>query len=383
VSDTPLKTSRFEFIDLLRGWSVFVMIETHVFNAILRPELKDQDPFKVLTFINGLVAPSFLFCAGMAMAVTLQRKWDVYANFERPLWRYLVRLLFILVVGYSLHLPFFSLTRLRALDDPQAWLPFYQADILQTIAVSLMVLTFLAVAMRTASRFLWMTAILSTLVVFAAPLVRNLDYSGFSVWIRPYLTTQFKSQFPLFPWLAFLSSGTLVGFWFTAMKARGKERAFVNQLTLVALASIAGALVVEALPITIYPNHNFWKASPEFFFLRLGLVALALVLLWHYEDSRTVSPRSVFTLFGKESLIVYVVHLLIVYGYTYEFSFIRYFGPRMNYAECALAFLALTAAMWALAYIWHRVKAWNATAGKIIQAVVLAAIVVEFIVKST
>jgi uncharacterized membrane protein len=91
VSEPPQRSTRFEFIDLLRGWSVFVMIETHVFNAILLPELKDQTPFKILTFINGLVAPSFLFCAGMALAVTLQRKWDVYTNLQRPLWRYLFR----------------------------------------------------------------------------------------------------------------------------------------------------------------------------------------------------------------------------------------------------------------------------------------------------
>jgi hypothetical protein len=140
---------------------------------------------------------------------------------------------------------------------------------------------------------------------------------------------------------------------------------------------------VEALPFTLYPNHSFWRASPEFFFVRLGLVALALALLWHYEDKRTVSQRSVYTLFGKESLIVYVVHLLVVYGYTYEYSFIRYFGPRLNYGECALAFLSLTLGMWGLAYVWHRIKGWNATAGRIVQFAVLASIVLTFLLKST
>ncbi|HMD13095.1 MAG TPA: heparan-alpha-glucosaminide N-acetyltransferase domain-containing protein, partial [Bacteroidota bacterium] len=70
MNSLPQTSSRLEFIDLLRGWAVFVMIETHVFNALLLPQLKEETFFKILTFVNGLVAPSFLFCAGLALAIT-------------------------------------------------------------------------------------------------------------------------------------------------------------------------------------------------------------------------------------------------------------------------------------------------------------------------
>jgi len=46
------------------------MIETHVLNATLDSRLKLEIPFKILTFVNGLVAPSFLFCAGFAFAIS-------------------------------------------------------------------------------------------------------------------------------------------------------------------------------------------------------------------------------------------------------------------------------------------------------------------------
>ena len=376
-------TSRFEFIDLLRGWAVFVMIETHVVNAILLPELKEQPLFKALTFINGLVAPSFLFCAGMALALTLQRKWADYVNMKQPLGRYLIRLLFILVVGYSLHLPFFSLARLRALTDEQAWIPFYQVDILQTIASSLFFLTMLAVFTRRQTVFIWMATVISAIIIFSSPIIRQMDHTGLPVWFRPYLTTQFKSQFPLFPWMAFLSSGMLIGFWFLQMKTQGKERAFINQLLFFSFAAIGISCIAEILPLTIYPHHDFWRASPEFFFVRLGCVTLFLCLLWLYEQQHAVSSRSVFTLFGKESFIVYVVHLLVVYGYTYEWSFIRFFGPHMNYFECAGLFFVLVAAMWALAFVWHWMKQWNMRISKLVQFAALAAIVLTFIFKTT
>jgi uncharacterized membrane protein len=144
VPNTPALTSpssRFLFIDLLRGWAVFIMIETHVVNALLQVPLKERPTFAVLTFINGLVAPSFLFCAGFASAITLHCNWKAFVGLTRTLWRYILRVLFILIVGYSLHFPYFSLSRMASLHDEIAWISFLQVDILQTIAV--MVLQFL------------------------------------------------------------------------------------------------------------------------------------------------------------------------------------------------------------------------------------------------
>ena len=374
--------ARFEFIDLLRGWAVFVMIETHVFNALLTKELKDGGVFKILTFVNGLVAPAFLFCAGLALAVVLRRKWDDYIFLRKPFWRYLFRLLFILVVGYSLHLPFFSLSRLKEITDPNAWVPFFQADILQTIAISLFLLTLLVPIVRNRAILFWATAVLSLLVIFSSPVVRNFDYAAMAPWLSPYFTMQVKSQFPLFPWMAFLSAGTVIGLWFLGMKAAGRERSFVNQSLALSLAAIVISLIIEALPWTLYPNHNFWDASPEFFFVRCGLIVCALDFLWMYENKKTVSQNSVITLFGKESLLVYCVHLLIVYGYTYKWSFVRYFGPQLNYAECFGLFVTLTVSMWLMAFCWYRLKRWNIRIAKVVEFVTLGSIVAMFVLRT-
>ncbi|HUL45337.1 MAG TPA: heparan-alpha-glucosaminide N-acetyltransferase domain-containing protein [Bacteroidota bacterium] len=378
----PRVSARFEFIDLLRGWAVFVMIETHVYNALLRPDLKDQGVFKVLTFINGLVAPAFLFCAGVALAIVLRKRWEDHKSLRKPFWKYLFRLLFILIVGYSLHLPFFSLSRLRGITDPNVWLPFFQADILQTIAVGLFILTLLIPILRNRKAVVWCTVLLTLFVIYFSPVIRNLDYSGAPQWLSPYFTMQVKSQFPLFPWMAFLSVGTLIGFWFLGMKEKGRERAFVNQSLALAVVAIVGSLVAEVLPITIYPDLNFWNASPQFFFVRCGIVVGALDLLWLYENRRTVSQNSVITLFGKESLLVYCVHLLIVYGYTYKWSFVRYFGPQLNYLECFMLFAALTAVMWVMAFCWFRLKRWNIRIAKVVEIVTLGIIVLTFLLRS-
>ena len=359
------------------------MIETHVFNALLRSDLKDQVFFKVITFVNGLVAPSFLFCAGFALAITFQRKWNDYTSLKMPLWRYLYRLLFIIVVGYSLHLPFFSLTRLISITDDRLWVSFFQVDILQTIAVTLLLLVFLAIVMRQRNFFIGAAILTAMGLIFAAPVVRAIDFSAFPLWLRSYLTPQFKSQFPLFPWSAFLIGGTIFGYWFLSSKETGNQKKYIYNVTILAVAAIILSIVAEIQPITFYSDHNFWRASPEFFFVRFGFVLLFMVLLWWYEQKRKVGASSVITLFGRESLLVYVVHLLIVYGYTYEWSFVRYFGPTLNYFSSFVLFIGLTAGMYLMAFVWDRLKGWNIKAAKILEITVLSVIVLMFLLKTT
>ena len=61
--------SRLLFADWLRAWALLVMIETHVFNAFLAAQFRDTQWFRNLNFLNGLVAPSFLFVSGFVFLV--------------------------------------------------------------------------------------------------------------------------------------------------------------------------------------------------------------------------------------------------------------------------------------------------------------------------
>lgn len=359
------------------------MIETHIVNALLRSDVREYASFKVLTFFNGLVAPSFLFCAGVGLAITLYRKWQSYINFRRSLWNYVIRVLFILVVGYSLHLPFFSLKRLSVITDDRLWISFFQADILQTITVTLLIVLVIAVISRSQSIFIYSLSVLSMFIVFASPIIRGMDHASLPIWFRPYLTTDFNSQFPLFPWSAFLTSGVIVGFLYMRVAGNWREQKFMKILFILSIIGIVAAILSEILPFNIYPNHNFWRASPEFFFVRLGLVLLAFFVLWRYEQKGKSSENSLFIIFGQESLLVYVVHLLIVYGHTYKWSFITYFGANLNYIECLGLFAVLALAMYIMAYVWHGLKKWNLRIAKSVQFITLALIVVSFILRES
>ena len=131
---------RYTFIDLLRGWAILIMIEVHVFNAFLLPELKQTDWFDVLTFINGLVAPAFLFVSGFAFAVSSNSKLDEMRKLKFSFWKKLWRYISIILIGYVLHLPFITLSKIINHATPEQLQQFFAVDVLQCIGVGLLVL---------------------------------------------------------------------------------------------------------------------------------------------------------------------------------------------------------------------------------------------------
>ena len=207
------KPRRLDFIDLLRGWAVIIMIETHVLNATLMPSLRLEFPFKVLDFINGLVAPAFLFASGLAYAVVTRRKLHDYLSFGPPLLKHLWRLFFILLIGYCLHIPKFYFHHLMYVASGEAWHTFFQVDVLQCIAVSLLSLQILLLVLRNERRLYMAAAGLTAGVMLLSPLVWGVDFWTFlPIPLAEYFNGRHFSGFPLFPWSAFLFAGALMGY---------------------------------------------------------------------------------------------------------------------------------------------------------------------------
>ena len=103
---------RFAFIDQFRGWAVLFMVETHVVNAFLLPGLRESFAYRALDFFNYLIAPAFVFIAGFSFAIVAERKWDDFLRPDRVFRKQFLRCLQILLVGYLLHVPRFSLRQL-------------------------------------------------------------------------------------------------------------------------------------------------------------------------------------------------------------------------------------------------------------------------------
>ncbi len=355
-------SKRLAFIDLLRGWALIVMIETHMMNATIIPEIRDTALFTVINFINGLVAPSFLFASGMAYAVTTRRKIDSYLSFGFPLFQQFGRLVLVLLIGYSLHLPRFQLYEITHEVEPGEWSVFFQADVLQCIAVSLLVLQILLLMLRTERRLYRAAAVLAFAMLVVTPLMWGYDFLAiFPAPIAAYMNGLHHSLFPLFPWAVFLFAGAIAGYLFAEGRAAAGETGAEKFAALVLrrFLLVGGGLMIISFPLMalawVYPTYQ-WGFSPSFVVLRIGIVLLLCALMYWYETRKGVASTSPVTLMGRESLLVYTVHLLLIYGTFSGFNFRREINQTFGYGEVILCSVVLLLLMYGLALVWERIK---------------------------
>jgi uncharacterized membrane protein len=354
---TAQPKSRLAFIDLLRGWALLVMIEVHVFNTFLQSGPRTTSWFQMLTFINGLVAPSFTFISGFVFLVASQRKLESFRTYGSAFWRQIGRISLIWVIGYALHLPFFSFYWMRTATTETGWLMFYQVDILHCIAFGVLVLFLLRLSIRNDRTYRAVLALLGVAVVGASPFVWDID---FVQWIpaplAAYINSQHYSLFPLFPWLGFMLFGGVFAAGYITTRERQKERKHIVQLAWVgAIMVLACALGRELLGNNHIGSADI-RANPLFFFERLGIVILLLTACWFYAEYRKTEKSFVLDV-GRQSLMVYTAHLLVIYGrFWNERSFAFYYGETWSVAQCIAGTLLLAAAMSAAAIGWDWMK---------------------------
>jgi uncharacterized membrane protein len=377
----PVKV-RYLFVDLLRAWAVILMIEGHVLNGLLRPDLKEATLFAIIHYLNGIVAPAFLFMAGFTFAVASQRKWDDYLHLRKPLFKQVRRLGFILLLAYALHLPYFSLRRTIQEATPQDIASLFQVDILHTIAASLLILLLVLLIVRREIRLRYSALFLAAAVVFCTPIVWDFDFTAvFPLPIASYFNMKQRSIFPLFPWAGFVFCGTLASQFFLSAQQRGKERKMMRRIFLTGAVVVLVGLLSDRLLIQVYRTYDFWHTSPSFFMIRLGIVMMALSAMWWYE--KKVDPKpGLMQVIGQESLFVYALHIIVVYGSAIpNGSLAQIFGSKLNYAGCSAVFLALATVTCLIAVVWHYLKTSRKVTSRTVQYATVVVLLYFFVTR--
>ncbi len=355
---------RIGYVDQFRGLATVFMIETHVVNALLSDSLKGTMIFSLLNFVNGLVAPSFLFVAGFSFTLAVNRKGDAYRRFSPELRKHMKRLLFILAVGYALHLPFFSLRKIIYGSTPADITAFFAVDILQCIAVTLILIHLIRVIInsdRTFNLILWG---LFWFFIIGAPFAGYFDPGAvLPKFLGQYFNSVHGSLFPLFPWAGFLIAGAI----FSQKVTFEKESKFAANLVRIGGGMVVVGLLLLEVQRFLLPQTNVWDYAPGWFLLRLGMLIWILKAIIWYEGKRETVWSSV-KIFGRESFLVYVVHILLVYGSSAKNpSLVESLGTQLNYFQCTLIFVLLAAVMFAAAYSWSELKSRNYQLSRLVQ----------------
>lgn len=274
-----LPSKRLLWLDLFRGLAVLGMVWTHAANTFLEAGLQKTAWFHELSYYHGLIAPAFFWIAGYVRA-------HVTTAAPKPALPALKRLLVVLLIAYLMYVPWSDLFH------AQAWRAACTVNVLHCLAITGMLMLLAERAGR------WRHAVVAMLLVVFVGLQKSAESWNTGVlFIDQYFNRNQGSLFALFPWVGFGLAGFLTrGLW--NGKADGK----------VGLVFILGALLAYAQPYSPWPG-----GSPEFFLERLGWVMMAAVLAACVAD-RLSTATGWLRLAGRESLLLYVVHLLLIHA---------------------------------------------------------------------
>ena len=241
-------------------------------------------------------------------------------------------MLMLLGLGYALHFPFFSLNKILTNLQPQEFAMMVQVDILHCLAVSIILLQILVVITRTPGRFAAVTGA-----------DRDGDHSRRHRWcgngtsrhvvgpfLAPFFNQNVPSIFPLFPFAGYLFTGAVIGTLYSLARQRGEEFLLLRQILRVGVVFGILGLILDVVPVTLYPPHDFWKTSPNWFLMRIGIIASLTAGFFHVRDLPPVLARNLVTL-GQASLVVYTVHLMLVYGSAANPGLMQIIGQQLDY----------------------------------------------------
>ena len=335
-----LQKKRYIFLDIARGIAIVEMIHGHTLHALLATPLRDSGFFTAWTSVRAFTSPFFLFIAGFSFAIATIPRLEKYQQWSPVLSRRISRILFLIIVGYVLHLPFFSLQKTLAAAGTPAWDAFLQIDILQCIGVSLLI-----VQLMFSLRLKKVVRTLALIVSLALVLILSLNTSHMQ-WlhvvprvIRYYFV---QSHFPLLPFFAYLLFGVLSGQIFLEKRGRWIVTALVIGISLIGIYYMGHVTRIDL--------HGIFDWA-----LKSGAVLLLMVVLSIGEKVWSRAPSMIKT-FGKEALVLYVVHLFIIYGSVFNKGLRSLWGLMLSYGEVYILFALLVMLLACMVYVWHAAK---------------------------
>jgi Heparan-alpha-glucosaminide N-acetyltransferase, catalytic len=302
--ETKSSSNRLEYLDWVRGLGAAVMLQGHVFQSYLKPELKESGPYLLSQFLGGMPPALFLFLTGVTLAFLMD---STERKGVAPVERVTTSLR---RAGYLFGLAFAFRLQLWIFGMPAPWQDLFRVDVLNCMGFSIAALSAMAL-FRTAER-IRLCAVLGLAIAFGSPLISQINWSGVPWLVRAYLIPDYNF-FGIFPWGAYLAFGMSAGSIIRTVPPDMIERSMQWA------AVLGGALILACqyfanAPYRIYAKSEFWLNSPAQILTKLGvtLLLLAFAFLWTRYGAKP--GWSWVRQFGTTSLLVYWVHIELIYG---------------------------------------------------------------------
>ena len=331
---------RLSFLDWSRGLAVVIMLQGHVYHSFNRTDLRTEGPFMLSQFFGGMGPAIFLVLTGITLAFLMDRR-ERQGLGPMDRWKAALRR-----AGYLFSLAFLFRLQLWVFGLPGSpWTDLFRVDILNCMGFGIGLMSVMAI-FTTAER-VRLCAALGLAIAALSPLVSILNWSWLPPQVSAYLVPSYQ-YFAFFPWASFIAFGLSIG---SALRLARPEH--MNRLmqwgTLAGLVLIVGGQYFSNMTYSFYPKSEFWLNSPGLIVIKLGAVLLIIAFPFIWTEFAVGAAWSWLRQLGTTSLLVYWVHIELVYG--------RWFGAfkeSLSNMQCAFITVLVVALMLGLSVVKTR-----------------------------
>lgn len=323
-------TSRLIFIDIIRAFAICMMLEGHFIDGLLAPEYRDENNLFYATwhYIRGMTAPVFFTVSGFIFTYLLIKE----QNPAKMGWNHVRvqkgvrRGINLIIIAYLLRANIFNLFTPGYTD-----MNVRRVDVLHCIGLSLLFLiAFYLLTYRRKNRLRMSIMLLGTTFVafFFEPIYSHLTYEYLPMALANYFTKENGSVFTIFPWFGYASLGGFMGFLF--YKNRENPHLYRNMVIwyiLLGVILITFPYWMGKIADTLQIHSLQLIAHGDYLIKRIGNVLLFFALfmiLRHVITSPTLQK------IGQNTLSIYVIHYIILYGSFTGMGLYRYFHDQLT-----------------------------------------------------
>lgn len=355
------KKNRIIFIDLLRAFAVLQMVQGHTVDVLLSNDYRNLDSFFFSTwfFMRGMTAPIFLFTSGTVFTYLFRSNHEPFFKNHRVK-KGLLRFLLLVGLGYLMRYPTATVVIFSDVT-PEQWTTFFTVDVLHLIGFGILfIMLFAYISEIIGKKDTIVFSIGALLFFILSPITSQINWTDYlPVSIAGYFYEKTGSLFPLFPWVGFLLCGAMLGSYLAKNPSIFKTTQFSLKLAIWGALLIILFVVIKSVENTIgIETIKYWAESIGLISLRVGIVLLLNSIVSFISLKMNNIPK-LLVLIGRNTLLIYVAHLIILYGSAWNPGLILLFGKNLNAWITVVAALIMIVTMTVMVIVIHRLKIRN------------------------
>ncbi|MCW5515451.1 DUF1624 domain-containing protein [Muriicola sp. Z0-33] len=378
------KTARLYFIDAMRAWAILMMLQGHFIDGLLDNAFRDpaNSAYVVWKYFRGITAPVFFTVSGFIFTYLLIKVPQ--RGLENPrIKKGVKRGLQLLVIAYLLRLNLFGLFK------GVIYKSFFLVDVLHCIGLSILAIIGVYLLTHNSKKIYFPVSLLAiTLVLFLfEPAYKQWDLSFMPAALANYISRANGSVFTIIPWLGYTAFGGFLATIFTHYK--NAKNLYHAAIPITAISGLALIYFSSSFFVSLseWSGIGLFKAiySNNYLFIRLGdvLVVFAIFMLF-----REYLKNKTFLRTGQNTLSIYVIHFIILYGSFTGMGLYYYFNHSLNPTLAitgAIGFMVLCSYL-ALLYDTHEEKikaSLNMAIGALWQLIAPLYLAIQRVLKSS